>query len=134
MAPIIVLDANGRFYAAVGSPGGSAILDYNAKTVVGFLAWGLSMQEAIELPNLIAIGPQFMGEVNKFSPDIKAGLKERGIDLIGGRAEGSGLHGILRKADGTFEGGADPRREGVVKTVSGGAGDSPAESPGHPRH
>lgn len=134
MAPTIVLDANGRFYAAVGSPGGSAILDYNAKTVVGFLAWGLSMQEAIELPNLIAIGPQFMGEVNKFSPDIKAGLKERGIDLIGGRAEGSGLHGILRKADGTFEGGADPRREGVVKTVSGGAGDSPAESPGHPRH
>ena len=116
MAPIIVLDHDGKFVAAVGSPGGSAILDYNAKTVVGVLAWGLSMQDAIDLPNIIAAGAQFSGEVNKFSPQIRAGLKDRGMDLTGGRAEGSGLHGVLRKPDGTFEGGADPRREGVVRT------------------
>ena len=44
MAPIIVLDHDGHFVAALGSPGGSAILDYNAKTLVALLAWKLSMQ------------------------------------------------------------------------------------------
>ena len=117
MAPIIVLDRDGHFVAALGSPGGSAILDYNAKTVVGILAWGLSMQDAIDLPNIIAAGNQFSGEVSKFSPAVRDGLHERGIDLMAGRAENSGLHGILRKPDGTFEGGADPRREGVVRTL-----------------
>ena len=35
MAPMIVLDHDGTFVAALGSPGGNAILDYNAKTLVG---------------------------------------------------------------------------------------------------
>jgi gamma-glutamyltranspeptidase/glutathione hydrolase len=117
MAPIIVLDRDGKFVGAVGSPGGSAILDYNAKALVGMLGWGLPVQAAIELPNLIANGNQFSGEVKKFSPEVRAGLKERGVDLVGGRAEGSGLHGIMRKPDGTYEGGADPRREGVVRVL-----------------
>jgi gamma-glutamyltranspeptidase / glutathione hydrolase len=117
MAPIIVVDHDGHFVAAVGSPGGSSILDYNAKTLVGVLAWKLSMQAAIELPNLIARGNDFAGEVDRFSPAVLAGLKERGIDLKPGRAENSGLHGLLRKPDGTLEGGADSRREGIVRML-----------------
>jgi gamma-glutamyltranspeptidase / glutathione hydrolase len=117
MSPIIVLDHDGQFIAALGSPGGSAILAYNAKTVIGVLAWGLSMQSAIELPNLIAHGSDYYGELGRFSPQIVAGLRERGINLAEGRAENSGLHGILRKPDGTYEGGADSRREGVVRIV-----------------
>ena len=35
MAPAIVLDRRGAFVAAVGSPGGTAILAYNVKTLVG---------------------------------------------------------------------------------------------------
>jgi gamma-glutamyltranspeptidase/glutathione hydrolase len=117
MAPIIVLDHDGHFVAALGSPGGSSILEYNAKTVVGILAWGLSMQAAIELPNLIAHGNDFAGEVGRFSPQVLAGLRERGITLGEGHAEGSGLHGIMRRPDGTYEGGADSRREGVVRML-----------------
>jgi gamma-glutamyltranspeptidase/glutathione hydrolase len=45
-------------------------------------------------------------------------LKERGIVLEPGHAENSGLHGLLRHPDGTLEGGADSRREGIVKMVS----------------
>jgi gamma-glutamyltranspeptidase / glutathione hydrolase len=85
--------------------------------VVGILAWGLSMQDAIDLPNIIAAGNQFSGEISKFSPAVRDGLRERGIDLMAGRAENSGLHGILRMPDGMFEGGADPRREGVVRML-----------------
>jgi gamma-glutamyltranspeptidase/glutathione hydrolase len=117
MAPIIVLDRDGRFVAAVGSPGGSSILEYNAKAVVGILAWGLSMQESINLPNIIAHGNEFSGEVAKFPAAVRDGLRDRGMELVPGRAEGSGLHGILRRPDGTYEGGADPRREGVVRSL-----------------
>jgi len=117
MAPIIVLDHDGRFVAALGSPGGSSILEYNAKTVVGILAWGLSMQAAIDLPNIIAHANEFSGEVSKFPPAVRDGLRERGMELVPGRAEGSGLHGIMRRPDGTFEGGADPRRDGVVRVL-----------------
>jgi len=117
MAPIIVVDHDGHFVAAFGSPGGSSILDYNAKTAVGVLAWKLPMQQAIELPNLIARGNDIAGEVDRFSPEVLAGLREKGINLEPGHAENSGLHGLMRRPDGTLEGGADPRREGVVKML-----------------
>ena len=117
MAPIIVVDHDGRFVAAFGSPGGSSILDYNTKTAVGVLAWKMSMQAAIELPNLIARGNDIAGEVERFTPEVLAGLRDKGIDLGPGHAENSGLHGLLRKPDGTLEGGADSRREGVVRMV-----------------
>jgi gamma-glutamyltranspeptidase / glutathione hydrolase len=117
MAPVIVLDHSGNFVAALGSPGGSAILEYNAKTLVAILAWKMPLKQAIELPNLIAHGDTFSGEISRFSPAVIAGLRERGIELKSGRAENSGLHGVLRHEDGTYEGAADSRREGVARML-----------------
>jgi gamma-glutamyltranspeptidase / glutathione hydrolase len=117
MAPVIVLDRSGDFVAALGSPGGSAILEYNAKTLVALLAWKLPLKQAIELPNLIARGDSFSGEVTRFSPAVLAGLRERGIELKSGHAENSGLHGVVRLADGSYVGAADSRREGVAKSL-----------------
>src|ERR1700681_3422154 len=119
MSPIIVLDRFGNFVAALGSPGGSAILEYNAKALVGLLAWKLSLKQAIELPNLIARGDTFSGEIGKFSPALLAGLRERGIELKTGHAENSGVHGVVRLADGSYEGAADSRREGVARKHAG---------------
>jgi len=115
MSPVLVIDRNGRLVAALGSPGGSAILDYNAKTLVALLAWELPLQQAIELPNLFARGKDFFGEVNKFPPDVLAGLAARGIEVRAGRGEESGLHGIFIGKDGGITGAADPRREGIWK-------------------
>ncbi|HLY51716.1 MAG TPA: gamma-glutamyltransferase [Steroidobacteraceae bacterium] len=117
MAPVIVLDRDGDFVAALGSPGGSAITDYNAKALVGLLAWHLTIKQAIELPNLIARGDAFSGELSKFTPEVLAGLRERGMVLKAGRAENSGLQGIVRLPDGTYDGAADSRREGVAKML-----------------
>src|SRR5262252_6704506 len=64
MTPVIVLDKDGKFLAALGSPGGGAILSYNLKTLVAVLDWKLSMQQAISLPNLIANGDRFNGEID----------------------------------------------------------------------
>jgi gamma-glutamyltranspeptidase/glutathione hydrolase len=112
MSPVLVLDNQGHFLAALGSPGGSAILAYDAKTLVGLLDWGLTMQQAIELPNLYARGNDFFGEVAKFPPEVLAALAERGVVVKSGRGEESGLHGVVVRSGGALEGGADPRREG----------------------
>jgi gamma-glutamyltranspeptidase/glutathione hydrolase len=114
MSPTIVLDGKGRFVAAVGSPGGQAIIAYDLKALVGILDWKLSMQDAIALPNLIAKGANYSGEVEKFPPAVLAGLKARGVEVRAGQGEDSGLHGVMVK-DGRLTGGADPRREGVAK-------------------
>jgi gamma-glutamyltranspeptidase/glutathione hydrolase len=115
MAPAIVLDGQGRFVAAVGSPGGPAILAYNLKALTGMLDWKLPVQAAIDLPNLIAAGSFYAAEVDKFPPAVREGLAARGVQLRSGAgAEGSGLHGIERLPDGGLRGGADPRREGVA--------------------
>jgi gamma-glutamyltranspeptidase / glutathione hydrolase len=118
MSPIIVLDHHGQLYAALGSPGGSAILEYNAKTLVALLAWKMPIKQAIALPSLIARGDTFSGELAQFPPAVLAGLRERGIEVKGTHTENSGLHALVRLPDGSYEGAADPRREGVAKTIA----------------
>lgn len=113
MTPVIVLDRDGAFVAALGSPGGSSILAYNLKTLIGVLDWGLTMDQAIELPNLIARGASFSGESERFDERVLRGLADRGMALRDTGAEVSGLHGVIVRPTG-LEGGADSRREGVV--------------------
>jgi gamma-glutamyltranspeptidase/glutathione hydrolase len=114
MSPVIVLDKQGRFIAALGSPGGNSIPAYNLKVLVGIIDWKLSMQQAIDLPNLIARGENIAGEADKFAPGVVQGLAERGIVVKPGRGEDSGLHGVMVRG-GTLEGGADRRREGQAR-------------------
>ncbi len=129
MTPVIILDRQGRFVGAVGSPGGNAIPAYVAKTLVGVLDWGLPMQQAIDLPNLVARGPDFNGEAHRFAPGVADGLKARGVDVRRGAGEESGLHGVVLRADGRFDGGADGRREGQARMLPPRtATDTPARS------
>jgi gamma-glutamyltranspeptidase/glutathione hydrolase len=116
MTPTILLTPDGKFAGAIGSAGGNAILAYVAKSLVAALDWGLPMQEAIAQPNLVARGANFQGEVSRFSPQVLAGLRQRGIDLQPGQGEDSGVHGVLIR-NGRVDGGFDPRREGVVLTL-----------------
>ena len=114
MAPVIILDRKGDFVAAVGSPGGNAIPAYIVKTIVAVLDWHMSMQDAAALPNLIARGGMVQGETKRFAPGVVDALAAKGLKMSTGyAAEGSGVHGIIKRAGG-YEGGADPRREGVA--------------------
>ena len=108
----VVVFTDGACSGNPGPGGWGAILTYNAKTLVGLLAWGLTMQQAIELPNIYARGEDYYGEIAKLTPEILSALAARGVVLKAGRGEESGLHGVVVRDGGRLEGGADPRREG----------------------
>lgn len=117
MSPTIVLDENGEFLMATGSPGGNSIIAYTAKTLVGVLEWGLSPQAAVDLPNLVARGDKVRIEQSRASDKLISGLRDFGFNVKESAGENSGLSVILRKADGSLEGGVDSRREGVIEIV-----------------
>lgn len=114
MSPIMVFDQQGGLQALVGSPGGPAIISYNLKALVGVLDWHLSMQDAIDLPNVVARGDSIRVEARRLDATIRSALTGMGYALTEVQGEESGLNGLLRGADGTFDGGVDPRRNGVV--------------------
>jgi gamma-glutamyltranspeptidase/glutathione hydrolase len=114
MAPTIVLDADGGFLFATGSPGGASIIAYTAKTLIGVLDWGLTPQEAIDLPNMVARGDTVRVESARALPGLIEGLRAQGYDVQESSGETSGLHAVLRHPDGSLEAGVDPRREGVA--------------------
>ena len=112
MAPTIVTDGDGRLVMAVGSPGGSRIIGYVAKTLVGVIDWKLGMQAAIDLPHVVNRNGRTELEADTPIAALKPALEALGHEVgVGGL--NSGLHGILVTPHG-LDGGADPRREGVA--------------------
>ena len=118
MAPTLVLDrASGELLATVGSPGGSQIIGYVAKTLVGILDWDLDIQQAISLANFGSRNGPTEVEQGRIGRSVIEGLRARGHE-VREIPMTSGLQGIVRVrlADGrrAWAGGADPRREGVA--------------------
>ncbi len=131
MSPVLVFDNDngGRLHAVVGSPGGSNIIQYVTKTLVGILDWKLDIQSAINLGNFGAqtsattsleknssvkdLGPGLQALGHTVSVvDINSGI--HGITRLGpGRHSERGLGSVVRSLSG-WAGGADPRREGTA--------------------
>ena len=118
MAPTLVFEkGTSRLVLATGSPGGSSIINYVAKVLVGTLDWGLDMQQAINLPNIGSRNGATEIEQGRVSPAVVKALQARGHTVRQGE-QVSGLQGIMRMTvlgEPVWFGGADPRREGVVK-------------------
>ena len=115
MSPTLVMDdKSGDFYMGTGSPGGNSIIAYTAKSLVGVLDWGLTPQQAIDLPNVVARGDITRIEAPRADPALVPALRAMGHQIKETKGESSGLHTIIRLADGTLVGGADPRREGAA--------------------
>lgn len=113
MAPTLVFDDANDLRLVVGSPGGSRIIGYVAKTLVAVLDWNMDIQAAIDLGHLVNRNRFTDLESGTPAEDLKAPL-----EALGNRVKvldmNSGLHGI-EIVNGRLRGGADPRREGVAR-------------------
>ncbi|MBB20779.1 MAG: gamma-glutamyltransferase [Rickettsiales bacterium] len=117
MSPSIVLDKDGEFLLATGSPGGNNIIAYTVKTLVGVFEWDLNPQAAVDLPNMVARGKTVRLEKDVAPESLISAMKDMGFDVDASKGENSGLSVIMRQPDGSLEGAADKRREGVIGTL-----------------
>lgn len=114
MAPTLVFDRDGRLVMVAGSPGGPVIIHYVAKVITGSLAWGLPAQQAVDLPNFGHFNSGVLiVERGALTAEQLAGLSARGQQVSETELT-SGLQVLLR-TQGGWTGGADPRREGIVR-------------------
>jgi gamma-glutamyltranspeptidase/glutathione hydrolase len=112
MAPTLVFDNFGRLHAVVGSPGGSQIIGYVAKTIVALLDWKMDPQQAVDLANFGSRNGPTELEAGSEAEAWKAALEAKGheVRLV---EMTSGIQAIVKTPEG-FVGGADGRREGVA--------------------
>jgi len=132
MAPTLVFrtasdGSRGEFRMATGSPGGATIIQYVAKTLVGVLDWGLDAQQATSMIDFGAANspttnvggehPNVVLTNNGNDDPLVAGLRALG-HTVSTAQQSSGLATIIKRSNPQgyyyYEGGADPRREGVV--------------------
>lgn len=110
MAPMIAYDASGKPLLAIGAAGGATIIAQVAKAMIGVLDWKLSVQEAIALPQLVA-----MGELVRVEKGTSLESVVPGLEKLGHKVQATKLP---LKANGVewtpagWRGGADPRSEG----------------------
>ena len=113
ISPTIVLDRDRRLVLSVGSAGGQRIIGDTLHALIGMLDWNLSPQAALDLPRPMNMtGPTELEDKGEL-PALANGLRKLGHQVQVRRHEG-GLTAIRRVGDG-WEGGADPRRDGVAK-------------------
>jgi gamma-glutamyltranspeptidase/glutathione hydrolase len=118
MAPTFVFEKGTKnLVLSIGSPGGSAIINYVAKVLVAMMDWGLNVQQAISLPNFGSRNGPTELEQGRVPDTMVEQLKAKGhnVRLM---EQTSGLHGIMRiniHGDKMWFGGADPRREGFAQ-------------------
>jgi len=118
MAPTLVFErGTDKLFLSTGSPGGSAIINFVGKVLVGVMDWNLNVQQAISLPNFGSRNGPTELEQGRVSNTLIEQLQAKGHN-VRVFEQTSGLQGIMRTTiDGqeVWFGGADPRREGGVE-------------------
>ncbi|MBJ7537260.1 gamma-glutamyltransferase [Marinomonas transparens] len=111
MSPTIVMK-DSQPYLVVGSPGGSRIIGYVAKTLIAHIEWGMDIQQAISLPNMVNRFGTYDLEKGTSAESFEKPLTDMGFK-VSIRDLNSGIQGIVVNT-GELLGGADTRREGLV--------------------
>ncbi|MFJ4655492.1 gamma-glutamyltransferase family protein [Nocardia sp. NPDC088792] len=129
MAPTLVFERNpdgsrGQLQYVTGSPGGSVIIQFVVKTLVGMLDWGMNPQQAVSMidfgadnspvTNVGGEHPAVNAADNGDHDPLVQQLRRLGHQ-VSVFPQSSGLSALVREANSdNWTGGADPRREGVV--------------------
>lgn len=117
LAPeMVLLKSNAEVMMVAGSTGGAATANYVAKTLLGALDWGMTIQQAMALPNFGSQNGPTGLEQGRVSAALTDGLKGRGHEIVVAPMD-SALQGIQRidvEGQSVWFGGADPRRTGIA--------------------
>jgi gamma-glutamyltranspeptidase/glutathione hydrolase len=114
MSPTIIMDQEGKLVMVAGSMGGSTIIASVARTIIGVLDWKQTPQQATGTPAIYARTPEI--RIEKTLPaQIAGALGKLGWNIVPDDLY-SGTHVILVTPQGLV-GGADPREEGVAKSL-----------------
>lgn len=115
ISPLFLIDPNGNPVATMGTPGASRILTTMAQLVSNVVDFGMDMQTAINQPRIYQ---NYDGELQ-----IEGGIDITVVNalevqghIVNYRGKNDaffgGAHGVMILPDGTYHGGADPRRDG----------------------
>ncbi|GHB07394.1 gamma-glutamyltransferase [Salinicola rhizosphaerae] len=109
MTPTIV-KKQGKNFLITGSPGGSRIITTTLQVVMNVIDHGMNIQSAVSAPRIHHQWlPDEIRIEDGISPDTMALLEAMGYEVSQQEAMGA-AQSILIEDDGTFTGGADPRR------------------------
>ena len=114
MSPTIVLK-DGKPFMVLGSPGATKIISTVSQVISRVIDHKMGMQDAIDAPRLWDNTSNKINVETRISDETLKQLEAMGHKTNKtsewDRGMGS-VQGVLYKADGTLEGGADPRRDG----------------------
>ena len=116
MSPTIIFDESGNIHSLTGSPGGTSIIGYVAKSILGLIDWDMSPQEAVDIPHYMRKKEETELEKGTELESHKIFLENIG-HKVSIKRKRSGLH-AAKKVEGGYIGGADSRREGLVIQIN----------------
>ena len=108
MAPTIVYDETGEVVLVIGAAGGPTIPVQVARSIIGVLDFGMSAEEALGLPLIMAFGPVVVSEEGSVVAGMVDALKQRGHENVRLIAPNGKTNALLRTATG-WEAAGDPR-------------------------
>jgi len=112
MSPTIVYGPDGHVRVALGAAGGSTIIAQVAKTLVAMIDWDMPVDDAILLPQLVAIGDTVSVEQGTALEAMIPALQAKGHRVV---ARALPLKGnAVEWRNGQWIGGADRRSEGAA--------------------
>ncbi len=110
MSPTIVYDEQGKPVVSIGAAGGATIIAQVAKALIGVLDWKMSVQDAIAMPQLVA-----MGDTIRVEKGTNLETMIPALTALGHKVQATSLplkaNGVEWTPQG-WRGGADPRSEG----------------------
>jgi gamma-glutamyltranspeptidase/glutathione hydrolase len=114
MSPTIVFGADGKFKIATGSPGGPAIIDYVAQSVIDLIDGNETPKQAAGEPHILNLNSPTIVEKGTAAEALIPQLTAMGHHVISPMVEQSGVN-IIERVNGGYDGAADPRRDGIAK-------------------
>ena len=114
MAPTVVYDPEGKPFLAVGAAGGSTIPVQTARSIIGAIDFGLSAEEILALPFVMAFGDRLLLERGTWLEEQADAFRSLGHEQVLVREAPVKGGAVLRTATG-WESARDPRLEGQIE-------------------